>query len=331
MRYIALSKVEEKTLEEAVKNHHHARQRMRAQGLLLSHRGFKINAIARIYSVDRDTVAHWFDRWERLGIVGLQERVRSGRPEKLTPEEQERVRQLFKTHARAPKQIVAEIVKETGKSLSVDTIRRMGKKYHLRWKRIRRPLKHKREQQAFKQAKEDIKTLRAQSIHGGVDLYFFDVSGFSLTPSVPYAWQPIGEWIEVPSTKSQRLNALGFLSSQGPLHPFVFEGSVDTPVIIACFDALCQTLTRPTWVVLDNASQHTSHAFKARIPEWEKAGLSLYYLPPYCPELNLIEILWRFIKYRWLPFTAYLSYQHLKEALENILANFGKEYHITFA
>jgi transposase len=51
---------------------------------------------------------------------------------------------------------------------------------------------------------------------------------------------------------------------------------------------------------------------------------SLYFPPPYSPELNLIENLWRFIKYRRLPFNAYHSYPQLKGALENILANFGK-------
>jgi len=156
-------------------------------------------------------------------------------------------------------------------------------------------------------------------------LYFFDASGFSLTPCVPSAWQPVGEWIEVPMAKTQRINVLGFLHPQGLLRPFVFESRVDTEVVIACFDALGQTLTRPPWVVLDNAPQHPSQAFKARLPEWEKAGLFLYHLPPYCPELNRLEILWRFIKYRWLPFSAYQSYQHLNEALENILANFGKQ------
>jgi transposase len=83
--YIALSE-EEKTLEEVMKNQGHAQQRMRAHGLLLRHRDFKIDEIAQAYAVDRDTVVCWFNRWERLGIVGLQGKVRSGRPEKLTPQ-----------------------------------------------------------------------------------------------------------------------------------------------------------------------------------------------------------------------------------------------------
>ncbi len=54
-------------------------------------------------------------------------------------------------------------------------------------------------------------------------------------------------------------------------------------------------------------------------------------LPTYCSELNLIEILWRFIKYHWLPFSAYLSLDNLRKELDNILKNFGSEFIINFA
>jgi hypothetical protein len=53
-------------------------------------------------------------------------------------------------------------------------------------------------------------------------------------------------------------------------------------------------------------------------------------LPAYAPELNLIEILWRFIKYYWLPFSAYTSFQCLCKAVEDILTRFGTDYTITF-
>src|SRR2546425_10046620 len=43
------------------------------------------------------------------------------------------------------------------------------------------------------------------------------------------------------------------------------------------------------------------------------------YLTTYSPELNLIEILWRNIKYTWLPFSAYQGLNALRDALENIL------------
>ena len=55
------------------------------------------------------------------------------------------------------------------------------------------------------------------------------------------------------------------------------------------------------------------------------------YLPSYSPELNLIELLWQAIKYRWLPFSAHESFQALREALEEILLGIGTQYCITFA
>ena len=63
--------------------------------------------------------------------------------------------------------------------------------------------------------------------------------------------------------------------------------------------------------MVDNASIHTSEAFQEAIPQWETKGLSIFYLPQYSPELNLIEILWRFMKYEWIEFWAYTSFDHL--------------------
>ena len=67
------------------------------------------------------------------------------------------------------------------------------------------------------------------------------------------------------------------------------------------------------------------------IPQWEAKGLYLWFLPSYCPELNLIEILWKQIKYRWMPIDAYASFEKLAECLDKILANFGSEFKICFS
>jgi hypothetical protein len=87
--------------------------------------------------------------------------------------------------------------------------------------------------------------------------------------------------------KSRRLNVLGFLSPPQPLTSFVFEGTIDSQVIIACFNEFCKTLTKPTWVVIDNAPVHTSDAFAEQRVEWEAKGLFIKYLPPYAPELRV--------------------------------------------
>ena len=128
-----------------------------------------------------------------------------------------------------------------------------------------------------------------------------------MDPSIPYAWQPVGETLGVPVAKGKRLNVLGFLNTDNDLTPFCVEGSVTTDIVIGCFDLFSETITKKTVVIIDNAPIHTSQAFQKRVPMWKKKGLDLYFLPGYAPELNLIEILWRFIKYYWLPFSAYLN------------------------
>jgi transposase len=110
----------------------------------------------------------------------------------------------------------------------------------------------------------------------------------------------------------------------------MIEGSIDTAVIIECFDQLSAQIDKRSYVLLDNAPMHRSKAFIQHIPQWVRQGLMVKYLPPYAPALNLIEILWRFIKYAWLPFSAYTSFQCLCKAVEDILTRFGTDYTITF-
>ena len=56
----------------------------------------------------------------------------------------------------------------------------------------------------------------------------------------------------------------------------------------------------------------------------------LGYLSAYSPELNFIEILWRKVKYEWLPMTAYESFSALKGYVHKVLSGYGSEYLIIF-
>lgn len=108
----------------------------------------------------------------------------------------------------------------------------------------------------------------------------------------------------------------------------MIEGSVDASIIIECFDQFSQNLDRRAYVMIDNAPMHRSQAFINQIAKWVKRGLVVKYLPPYSPQLNLIEILWRFMKYHWMPLSAYLSFSCLVAAVEQLLIRIGTDYTI---
>ena len=76
-------------------------------------------------------------------------------------------------------------------------------------------------------------------------------------------------------------------------------------------------------MILDNAPTHRSKKFKDKIEEWKKKGLTIYFLPPYSPHLNKIEILWKFMKYYWFELKNYFSFDNLWAYVERSLGFYG--------
>jgi transposase len=332
MRYVQpLTDEQRAILEKTMKEDPAFRARSRAHSLLLSAAGTAIQAIATAYQVHRVTVSTWITKWERHGVQSLHDQPRSGRPSKLTPDEQALVQQYIKEEPRSLKGVGERFAHTTEKRLSLSTLKRLAKKARLRWKRVRKSLKSLRDPKAFARCQRELLALQKYEDQGKIALYYFDEAGFALDPTIPYAWQEPKSVIELPARRYGRINVLGCMNRQNDVHTYMFEESIHTGVVIACFDAFCHTITKKTVVVVDNASIHRSEEFEDRMPYWKKHGLIIKYLSPYSPELNLIEILWRRIKYAWLPFSAYTCLNALSEALETILSQVGSKYQITFA
>jgi transposase len=135
----------------------------------------------------------------------------------------------------------------------------------------------------------------------------------------------------VQSRQSQRLSVDGFLSKNNQLEAYTFKCSINSDVVIACIDDFSKTMTIKTILIMDNSSIHQNNFLWEKEEEWSKKGLYIFFLPTYSPQLNLIEILWRFMKYQWLESSAYESYSTLVEAVENLLKDYGGKYTINFA
>src|ERR1043166_5235997 len=90
VRYVQpLTDEQRALLEKTMKEDTAFRARSRAHSLLLSAAGTPIQTIAKTYQVHRVTVSAWITKWERHGAQSLHDHPRSGRPPKLTPDEQE--------------------------------------------------------------------------------------------------------------------------------------------------------------------------------------------------------------------------------------------------
>ena len=84
MKFIpTLTEADQVSLEAV---HHTAkthRQRQRAHAVLLSAKGFTLEQLADIFSVDRDTVSGWLNLWQDKGLAGLADAPKSGRFRKI--------------------------------------------------------------------------------------------------------------------------------------------------------------------------------------------------------------------------------------------------------
>ena len=173
--------------------------------------------------------------------------------------------------------------------------------------------------------------LKAHAQRGEIDLVYFDESGFSVNPPNRYAWAPEGDTHAVtPASHQQRFNVLGALRYPGRLIWRGVWGRVDSAQVVGFFNDLARRLRRTTYVVLDNLGTHRSQAFQDRLEYWGSKGLHFCYLPPYSPELNLIEILWKRVKHTWLRFTERTT-AAVEADVSAVLNGFGKRYRITFS
>lgn len=82
---------------------------------------------------------------------------------------------------------------------------------------------------------------------------------------------------------------------------------------------------------MDNASVHKAKIIQNYVKYWEQRGLYIFYLPPYSPELNIAETLWRKVKKEQIDPEDYSDKDSLFYATNQCMAQFGNIWTIKFS
>ena len=104
------------------------------------------------------------------------------------------------------------------------------------------------------------------------------------------------------------------------------DTSINQHVFCEFLDKISQAYSDtglPVTIVLDNTR------YQKCLSVTEKAtalNIELLYLPPYSPNLNLIERLWRFIKKQVLYSNHYEKFKVFKEGIDKCEADLGKRF-----
>lgn len=240
------------------------------------------------------------------------------------------------------RQLVPRLWHSLGILLSVSTLRRALRQAGYRWKRMRRSLKHQRNPAAFAACQQQLAALHQAEQRGELAVYYADEVRFSRQAPVPYAWQLRGQPpVRLPAERGAGggYSVLGFWRPADPhqtgrqlFHSVLSPTSFTAELFVLAVDEWVAMLRQPTVLVLDNASVHRAGCVQAKRAQWAARGLTLLFLPPYSPELNRIEILWRFCKHYWLPPAAYQTPLTLLLYVTHLLRQIGSsDYQVTFA
>ncbi|NHC34294.1 IS630 family transposase [Scytonema millei] len=325
-----INSLSSKLLERIYRQSRHHQVRQRAHCLILASQGVKIEELMNIFQVSYKTIYNWLNRWESEGMVGLYNKPGRGSKPTFNSQQKAKIREWAQRQPRQLKQVAQKIKEEWGITISTKTIKRILKTLSMSWHRMRRGLGGKPNLQEYQEKQAQLEELKRLDERGEIDLYYLDETGFCLIPCVPYGWQNIGEYLALSSRRSRRLNVLGILNRKNHLETYISSQSINSDVVITCIETFFSTVNRPTFIVVDQSSIHTSDAILDKIEEWSERGITIFVLPPYSPQLNLIEILWRFMKYQWIEIDAYKTWETFVASIEKILKEVGKNYVINF-
>ena len=159
-------------------------------------------------------------------------------------------------------------------------------------------------------------------------LYYLDECGFAPTLPTAYSWTLSGQRkrIDYQAPEGRRVNAMAAYRPYGAsprLEVFTAERTWDSYDLLGFLGALPRAKV-PRVVVLDNASLHTSRIVRRARAGLAAAGTYLYFLPPYAPELNKIEPVFRQVKYQEIPQRSYSSRAGLRTAVDTGFKTYSK-------
>ena len=288
--------------------------------------GRSIREICKILGMPYSTVRDWLVRMSRRGLKGRFNRRHRGRVSRFPKLFLRTVRKWLK---KKPKDygfesgswqlnlILEMIRREFVIDCKMRTLRRKLRRIRYSWRKFRNvPHKSasKREREEFKRrAGEKAKERRAE----GYAVFVEDEAAAQMSQKPGYGWRPTNGHDEVQTDFSKKSVKLIGMMSENKLYVRIVDATNSET-----FKQFMEDVRRDHprfYMVLDNASYHKSHVVNDYVKD-TNGDIELEHLPPYTPQLNQIENVWRDLKRR-LSGRYFKSIDELKKAIIVILAN----------
>jgi len=292
----------------------------RIKAVLALASGWTAEEVAEILQVDANTIRNHFKRYREGGIEALAHIVFRGSACALDEEQLAILDAHLQEHLYMTAKAIARWVEETFEVSYTESgmtalLHRLG--YVYKKPKLIPGKADPEAQKEFLVEYDDIKKNKGKDD----PVYFMDAVHPQHNPVIACGWIKRGQDQEIRSnTGRRRVNINGAIDLER-LEPVVrFDETINTDSTIALFEQLEQVNLAATWiyVICDNARYYRSKAVKEYL---KTSRIKLVFLPPYAPNLNLIERLWKFFKKKVLYNRYYESFDEFRTACEEFFNN----------
>jgi len=148
-----------------------------------------------------------------------------------------------------------------------------------------------------------------------IALIFQDEMEIHRHPALTRMWAPVGQQPEVPAPGQNEKKVVygGVDYSTGQLTYTLADTKCGGSFLAFLMALLLAYAGKKIRLVCDNGRFHTTKAVQAFL-EAHRQQIEVYWLPPYCPSLNLIERLWGHLKRTVLANVLYATLSELVAA-----------------
>lgn len=301
--------------------HPHDTVRERALVLLLKSQNIPHHKIATIVNVCENTVRSYFQAFKNGGIEKLIT-MNFRKPESSLKLFETQIKEYFdKTPPATIAQACAEIGKITSIFLKNTQMRSYIKSLGASYRKVSSiPAKANLEAQK-KYHDEELQPRLAEATAGKRAVYFVDAAHFVLGAFLGYLWSFVRVFVRTPSGR-QRFNVLGALNALTKELVTITNDTYITSIqVCELLRKIAANTTLPVTLVLDNARYQRCHLVMNLAIELR---IELLFLPPYSPNLNLIERLWKLVKKECLYCKYYEKFPLFRSAIQTFLDTMNK-------
>ena len=167
---------------------------------------------------------------------------------------------------------------------------------------------------------ETFPQIQARAKKEGAAIFFADEASVRTNYHAGTTWAPVGKTPVVRgSGKTRSISMVSAVSPRGELHFQVHETGIKQEEFLEFCKMLVADVGRPVFLIMDNSQVHRAKILKAYAEE-SNGMLTLFFLPPYSPDLNPDEWVWKNVKHDNLGRASVKSENELAEFASAALA-----------